>query len=139
MLSLDWWRGRGLRVGVLCLSFQFLKQARALRQVTPGGYPSSSLATTCVTGLVRSLAWVFQEHTPTRLIPPSPHREQRLTGLVVFVLTGVSIFLAPVLKVLIWPASGPVQHRTDAGWTLKSVCHELWFFFSHGHINLCAD
>lgn len=36
-------------------------------------------------------------------------REQRLTGLVVFVLTGVSIFLAPVLKVHAWPGSGPVQ------------------------------
>lgn len=26
-------------------------------------------------------------------------REQRLTGLVVFILTGVSVFLAPILKV----------------------------------------
>lgn len=69
----------------------------------------SSLAATSVTGLVRSLAWVFQEHTQTQLIPPSPHREQRLTGLVVFILTGVSIFLAPVLKVHAWLGSGPVQ------------------------------
>lgn len=35
--------------------------------------------------------------------PLSPHREQRLTGLAVFTLTGVSIFLAPVLKFIPMP------------------------------------
>lgn len=30
----------------------------------------------------------------------SMHREQRITGILVFALTGVSIFLAPILKVL---------------------------------------
>lgn len=58
----------------------------------------------------------FRNDTFRGLLPPSEcdeghlspavsdhcHREQRITGILVFALTGVSIFLAPVLKVDGW-------------------------------------
>lgn len=48
-----------------------------------------------------------QPHPP--LLPPP--REQRVTGIIVFVLTGISVFLAPILKV----KHPPLPHPCSAG------------------------
>lgn len=36
-------------------------------------------------------------------------REQRVTGVMVFILTGISVFLAPILKVRLCPITPKVQ------------------------------
>ncbi|XP_032192393.1 anion exchange protein 4 isoform X6 [Mustela erminea] len=60
-------------------------------------------------------------------------REQRLTGLVVFILTGTSIFLAPVLK---WASSGPHMNPERHPYFTNEEVHPnacaLWHLLVHG-------
>lgn len=62
-------------------------------------------------------------------------REQRLTGILVFVLTGLSIFLAPVLQV-----SWQMRHMHERGIfyvTLLVQLHQLVSFYTIHFILLC--
>ncbi|XP_041500622.1 anion exchange protein 4 isoform X4 [Microtus oregoni] len=79
-----------------------------------------------VSATVISLAHMDSLRRESRACVPgeAPHflgiREQRLTGLVVFILTGVSIFLAPVLKLL-----GLVGVRKALEWVFSPL-ELLW-------------
>ncbi|XP_041516029.1 anion exchange protein 4-like isoform X4 [Microtus oregoni] len=79
-----------------------------------------------VSATVLSLAHMDSLRRESRACVPgeAPHflgiREQRLTGLVVFILTGVSIFLAPVLKLL-----GLVGVRKALEWVFSPL-ELLW-------------
>ena len=41
---------------------------------------------------------------------PFSSREQRVTGTIVFILTGISVFLAPILKVRLYTLSQSPSH-----------------------------
>lgn len=62
-----------------------------------------------------SSSWTSRSQRSFSIVPNTDCREQRLTGLMVFILTGISIFLAPILKftkrvqLLLMPA----KHQPD--------------------------
>lgn len=67
---------------------------------------------------------MIMERLPVYLTVLFSTREQRVTGTLVFILTGISVFLAPVLKVRLctlprglsaWETTGPMPRRLGEG------------------------